>query len=109
MKRFTLAAVIGSLRQVLAILILLLAIPTTAYLVSRKLSNPDHYQYGFCPSEGFVYHAPPPPCSPPTRAAWQIPVAVVIAIGGLGAAVAVASTRSRRHAGAPEERRVLRA
>ena len=68
----------------------------TAYLGSHKLSNPDQYQRGFCPDEGFVYHAYPPPCRPPTRAAWQIPLAFAIATLGLGAAVKIASERPSR-------------
>jgi hypothetical protein len=35
------------------------------------------------------------PCRLPTRAAWQIPLAVVIALGGPGAAVVVAGERPR--------------
>jgi peptidoglycan/LPS O-acetylase OafA/YrhL len=88
--------VIGSLRQMLAAVIAVLAISGTYYLASHKLSNPDDYAYGEC-----VY--PPPgtlvqearPCRLPTRAAWQIPLAVVIALGGPGAAVVVAGERPR--------------
>jgi hypothetical protein len=109
MERFSLAAVVGSMRQALAILILLPTIALTAFLVSHRLSNPDHYQYGYCPHPPYITHGPTQPCRAPTRAAWQLPLAVVIGIGGLGAAVAVSSKRSWRHAGGPEERRVLRA
>jgi hypothetical protein len=106
MKGFALAAVTGSLRQVLAIVIAVASIAGTAYLVTHKLSNPDNYRYGGC------YHAfvtqEPLPCRHPTRTAWQIPLAVVVAIGGLGAAVLVTSRRPWRRAGGSEERRVLR-
>lgn len=108
MERFSLAAVVGSMRQALAIFIVLAAIALTAFLVSHNLSNPDHYAYGVCPWYGHISHGYPPPCRPPTRAAWQIPLAVLIALGGLGAAVAVTSRRSWRRAGGPEEHCVLR-
>jgi hypothetical protein len=94
MKRFALVAVVGSVRQVLAITIALLAAAGAGYLVSHRLSNPDHYAYGSC------FHGPYTivhgliiqhgSCNPPSRAAWQIPLAVALAILGLGAAVAVA-------------------
>jgi hypothetical protein len=77
----------------LAVTIAVLAVAGTAYLGSHKLSNPDHYWHGFCPDEAFVYHAYPPPCRPPARAAWQIPLAVVIATLGLGGALALAGGR----------------
>jgi hypothetical protein len=91
MKRFVVAAVVGSIRRLLAIVIAVLAIAGTAYLGSHKLSNPDHYQYGGCPWYGVVSHGFPRSCSPPTRAAWQIPLA--IAVFGLGAAVVVTDRR----------------
>jgi hypothetical protein len=111
MERFSLGVVIGSIRQALAIFIVLVTIALTGYLVSHKLSNPDHYQYGTCPWSGHVVHGSiiGLSCRPPTRAAWQIPLAVVIAIGSLGSAAFVTSRRSWRRAGGPEERRVLRA
>ncbi len=98
MKRFLLAAFVGSARQLLAVFIAVLAVAGTAYLGSHKLSNPYHYQHGFCPDEGFVNHFGPPPCRPPARAAWQIPLAVAIATLGVGAAVMVAGERPSRHA-----------
>jgi len=95
MTRFTLAAVIGSTRRLLAVVIAVLAIAGTAYLGSHKLSNPDHYAYGSCGYQGLIQMPAPHNCSPPTRAAWQIPLAVVIAVIGIGAAVAVAKPRQR--------------
>ena len=97
MTRFALASVVGSMRQLLAVMVAVLAVSGTAYLVSHKLSNPDHYSAvgrGLCnrPSYGELMGGPPP-CSPPTRAAWQIPIAIVIAAVGLGAAVKVAGER----------------
>ena len=93
MMRFALAAVIGSTRRLLAVIIAVLAIAGTAYLISHKLSNPDHYAYGSCGDQGPIqlFHAGDSYCSQPTRATWQIPLAVVIAILGSGAAIAVAS------------------
>jgi hypothetical protein len=108
MERFSLAAVVGSMRQALAVFIVLVTVALTGFLVSHKLSNPDHYAYGFCPDPIVGSHGYPPPCRPPTQFAWQLPLAVVIALGGLGAAVAVTSRRSWRRPGGPEERRVLR-
>jgi hypothetical protein len=93
MKRFALAAVLGSMRQLLAITIALLAVAGAFYLSGHKLNNPDHYRFAGCPSQGFVYHDVPPPCMPPTRAAWQIPLAVMVTLIGLGAAVTVAGER----------------
>ena len=99
MTRFGLSAVIGSVRQMLAVVIALLAIAGAVYLVSHKLSNPDHYAYGSCfhgpfgITHGIIqFHG----CNPPTRAVWQIPLAAVLAILGLGAAVVVAGERPRR-------------
>ena len=83
------------MRRLLATVFAVLAIAGTAYLVSHKLSNPDDYRYGSCP---FHFAMEPLPCSPPTRAAWQIPLAIVIAVGGLGAALVVAGERPRRRA-----------
>jgi|tagenome__1003787_1003787.scaffolds.fasta_scaffold20880924_3 hypothetical protein len=82
------------MRQVFAIVIAVLAIAGTAYLVSNRLSNPDHYQpYGGGVCADQVYIMSPVqggrPCRPPTRATWQVPLAVAIAILGLGAAVKV--------------------
>ena len=102
MKRFGFAAVIGSVRQLLAVTIALLAVAGTGYLVRHKLSNPDHYAYGSCFHGPFtVVHVGPiefHSCNPPARAAWQIPLAVVLLTLGLGTAVVVAGERPRRHA-----------
>ena len=86
------------MRQLLAIVIAVLAIAGTAYLVSNRLSNPDHYQpYGGGVCADQVYIISPVqggrPCRPPTRAAWQIPLALAIATLGLGIAVKVAGQR----------------
>ena len=86
------------MRQLLAIVIAVLAVSGTAYLVSHKLSNPDHYSAaggGVCADQ--VYIMSPVqggrPCRPPTRAAWQIPLAILIAAVGSGAAVKAAGKR----------------
>ena len=96
MKRYVLASVVGSVRQLLAVVIAVLALAGAVYLGSHKLNNPDQYQYGTCFSQSFVYNARPPACSPPTRAAWQIPVAILIGTVGLGAAAVVGGDRPRR-------------
>jgi peptidoglycan/LPS O-acetylase OafA/YrhL len=99
MKGLAFAAVIGSLRRVLAVTVALLAISGAGYLISHKLSNPDHYHYGECPSpRGPSLLFGPRSCSPSTRAAWQIPLGIAIALGGLGAAAVVAGERPRRRA-----------
>jgi len=106
MKRLVLAAGLGSTRRLLALVIAGLAIAQAGYLIGHKLSNPDHYRYGHCPTPVFT-HGPPhglilrQTCRPPARAAWQIPAAILIAAAGLGAAAAVAG-RPRRRAPAPE-------
>ena len=97
MKGFVLAAVLHSLRQALAIVLAGLAVAGTAYLGSHKLSNPDHYRYGGC-YRTFFTHGFPPRCNPPTRAAWQIPLAIAIGVVGLGSALAVAGKRPLQRA-----------
>ena len=91
MKGLVLGKVVESVRQVLAVFIVLLAIAGAAYLGSHKLSNPSHYQYGECFHPAGLYHGPIQTlgCMPPTRAAWQIPLAIVIGVGGLGAAILI--------------------
>ena len=37
------------MRQAIAIFIVLVTVALTAFLVTHKLSNPDHYAYGYCP------------------------------------------------------------
>jgi hypothetical protein len=94
MRGLVLAAVIGSVRRLLAITIAVLAVAAAFYFGTHKLSNPDQYQYGGCPSYSSVVHSRPPACLPPTLAGWQIPLAAVIAVLGLGAAAAVSGPRS---------------
>jgi hypothetical protein len=103
MKRFVLTTVLASLRQAIAVVVVLVALPAAVYLGTHRLSNPDNYQS--LPSNGgpgCVYNLPqpnhgdPPPCSPPTRAAWQIPLAVVLGAVCLGAVLAGANERPRR-------------
>ena len=103
-------AVADAVRQMLAIVIAIAAIAGAGYLLSHKLDNPDHFVYlryaaapqppGYCErfNTGEVIHpgeAHVPPCQPPTRAAWQIPLAVLLAITGLGAAAMVGSGTGR--------------
>jgi len=95
MRGLALTAVVDSMRQVLAVVIALLAIAGAAFLGSHKLSNPDHYQYGGCFSRDYINNGWPLPCRPPTRAAWQIPLALLIGVGGLAAAVLITSKPRR--------------
>jgi peptidoglycan/LPS O-acetylase OafA/YrhL len=101
MKGLVLAAAVGSMRRLLAVIIALLVIAGASYFVSHKLSNPDHYRYGECvyPPRGLIVGHD---CRPPTRAAWQIPAAILIAAAGLGVAAVIAGPRPRRRAPAPE-------
>jgi len=103
MKRFVLAGVIGSVRQLLAVFIAVLAVAGAAYLSSHKLDKHGDYAYGYCPPHfgTTLITKSGPLCGPPTRGAWQIPLAVALAAFGLGAAAAVASDRHWRHARAP--------
>jgi hypothetical protein len=103
MERFAFAATFSSLRRLLAVVVAGLAVALAGFLISHRLSNPDHYAYGTCPWLGHVYHGPYyPSCRPPARAVWQIPLAVVLVAGGLGAAAVLAGPRPRRRAPAPE-------
>jgi hypothetical protein len=104
MERFVLAAVFGSTRRLLAVVVAGLAIAGAGYLISHKLSNPDHYRYGHCPVPDTIVHGPirVSPCRPPAMAVWQIPLALVIAVGGLGAAAVLIGARPRRRAPVPE-------
>jgi hypothetical protein len=102
MKRLALGAVVDSARWLLAFSIAVLAFAGSSYLVGRQLNNPDHYKYGVCPWYGQALHGPLRSCRLPTRATWQIPLAVVILLGGLGTAVLVAGERPRRGAPAPD-------
>jgi hypothetical protein len=101
MKRFALAAVLGSMGRALAVVVALVALAGALYFGGHKLSNPDHYSAvggGICnrPFNG-VHMEGPPPCSPPTRAAWQIPLAVLLAAVALGAVLASANELPGRH------------
>jgi hypothetical protein len=104
MKRVVLAAVVGSLRRALAVVIALLALAGAIYFGSHKLSNPDHYHALISEGgPGCVYPGPvrviwphQVRCSPPTRAAWQIPLAVLLAAVALAAVLASANERPRR-------------
>jgi hypothetical protein len=100
MKGAGLEAIVTAVRQLLAIVIAVLSIGGTGYLLSHKLSNPPHYgywKYPPVPGVGRCVPLPPTPlhegsmtnCEMPTRAAWQVPLAVLLAIVGLGAAGAV--------------------
>jgi hypothetical protein len=91
MTRFALATVVGSARRLLAVTIAVVAITGTAYLGSHKLSKHGDYAYGSCGFQSGVQIVRSGDfCGPPTRGAWQVPLALVIAVLGLGAAVAVA-------------------
>jgi hypothetical protein len=102
MKRFALAAVLGSMGRALAVVVALVALAGALYFGGHKFSNPDHYSPvggGLCnrPFYGDVITRLPQPCSPPTRAAWQIPLAALLAAVALGAVVAAgADVRPRR-------------
>jgi hypothetical protein len=92
MKGLVLAKFIGSARQVLAVFVALVAIAGAAYLVSHKLSKHGDYAYGYCPPHfGTTLITVQSPCRLPTRAFWQIPLAIVIGVGGLGAAALITS------------------
>ena len=106
MKRFVLAAVVGSLRWAVAVVIALVALAGAIYFGSHRLSNPDHYHALISDGgPGCVYPGPvravhgliqSPTCSPPTRAAWQIPLAVLLVAVALGAVLASANELPRR-------------
>jgi hypothetical protein len=102
MKRLALVAVVDSARWLLVFSIAVLAFAGSSYLVSHRLNNPDHYKYGVCPWYGQALHGPLRSCRPPSRAAWQIPIAVLVMLGGLGTAVLVAGERPRLGAPAPD-------
>jgi hypothetical protein len=93
MRQFVLATAVGSARQMLALVVAVLAIGGAGYLRSHPLSN----SYGACPRQHQstlnLYL-----CEQPTRGGWQIPVAVLLGLGGLGSAVVIAG-RSRPQRG----------
>ena len=102
MRRFVLATAVGSARQVVAILVAAVAIGWAGYLGSHPLSNPSHlapYQRCF----GVRFNGPIPPpsipieivsqCRPRSRFAWQIPVAVLLGLAGIGSAAGIAGRR----------------
>jgi hypothetical protein len=100
MKRFALAAVLGSMGRALAVVIALVALAGALYFGGHKLSNPDHYSAvagGLCnrPFYGVNLEGPRT-CSPPTRAAWQIPLAALLAAVALGAVVVAGADVSPR-------------
>jgi hypothetical protein len=97
MKGLVLAAVIGSARQLLAIVVALLAIAGAAYYGTHEVGFPVH-QAACYHSNPRIRHGNIPSCRQPSPAAWQIPLAVVLAGLGLGAAVAVAGGRPCRQA-----------
>ena len=101
MKGFAFSAVLGSMGRALAVVIALVALAGAIYFGGHKLSNPDHYSAvggGLCnrPVYGELIGGPPR-CSPPTRVAWQIPLAALLAVVALGAVLAAgADVRPRR-------------
>ena len=97
MKGFALAAVVG-VRQLLALIIAVMAIAGAAYLSSHKLDRHGDYAYGSCPPHfgTTLISRSGPLCGPPTRGAWQIPLALLIGAVGLGAAILVMPKRPWR-------------
>lgn len=97
MKEFVVAAVVGA-RQLLALVIALAAIGGAAYLGSHKLDKHGDYAYGSCPPHfgTTLITSSGPYCGPPTRGAWQSPVAILLGAFGLGAAVLVLGGRRWR-------------
>src|SRR4051794_39821149 len=103
MARFAFAVVVGSMRNLLAIIIAVLAIAGAAYLGTHEVGFPVHQTA--CYSNPRLrtprLHTPrlhTPSCRQPTYAAWQIPLAILLAALGLGATAAVASDRPWRQA-----------
>jgi hypothetical protein len=86
MKRFAFAATTGSIRRALALTIAVVALAGTVALGRARLDNPGHYP-GCRYSRTHTLALSVAPCTPPTRATWQIPLALLIAVGGLAAAV----------------------
>ena len=96
------------MRRALAVVVVLVALPAAIYVGSHKLGNPDNYQsLRSNGGPGCVYthvhymrHSTllpfGPTCSPPTRAAWQIPLAVLLAAVALGAVLASANEHPGR-------------
>jgi hypothetical protein len=98
MKGLVLAAVIGSVRQLLAIVVAVLAIAGAAYFGTHEVGFPVHQTACYvAPHDPRADLSPTPSCRQPNAAAWQIPVAIVLTVLGLGAA-AVAGGRPWRHA-----------
>jgi hypothetical protein len=108
MRRFVLEAVVGWARRLFAVITAVLAVAGASYFVGHKLSNPDHYQrWGICSTPTTVIHVTiirQFSCSPPTRYAWQIPLALVILFGGLGVAVVISGDRLRPRAAVKQPR-----
>ena len=90
----------------------MLAVAGASYFVGHKLSNRGHYQrWGICAEPAGLVHITIVSrfsCSPPTRYAWQVPLALVILFGGLGVAVVTSGDRLRPR-GAVRTRRPVRA
>ena len=91
MRRFVIATVVDATRSILATVIALLAIGGAVYIGVHPFGR---FAYG-CGDTGnsslvclILYH--------PTRLAWQVPVAVVVGLVGLGLAAAVAYWRRAR-------------
>ena len=80
------------MRQALAVVVAAIALAGAAFLASADLVMHGHY---YCDTQG----APPGECIlqgsywVADRAAWQIPVAILIGAVGLGAAFLLARTR----------------
>jgi hypothetical protein len=90
MGRYVLASGIRAVRSALAICIALVAIAGATYLGTHRFNNPYHYDYGDCVAPQGIFHGYRS-CSRPSLFAWQIPLALVIGVGGVGVAVALTS------------------
>src|SRR4051794_4489756 len=98
MARFAFAVVVGSVRNLLAIIIAVLAIAGAAYPGTHEVGFPVHQTACYSNPRLHTPRLHTPSCRQPTYAAWQIPLAILLAALGLGAAAAVASDRPWRQA-----------